>query len=529
MMTAESRPQQRADNRPAAESDSNPVSSLEQQGYNHVSSSAFVWTKWRLIFSLKALRKRIGIRRKRPQGRKGSDPTEESLSFTQIRRTDFNEFSSFDSMSSVMLDHSAARHKIAVRPPQRRRKTSAAGPRPPSETTKSASSLSSITTAVPSVVSSLFSTKNTWWKSGQAEQLVSLNDEENELLKKVGGHNEDEAKGLLYRSRSFRNSEAESKKNVPSSSSSAPASVVRRHSTAEASEETAKNIFKRCRDERNSESSGVASRTEGNDSSNVSEVEIKSCLNSNVIFKRSSPPVLTPESKLKQEQEAFSKAYNGTSVPGYFASTGTEEVNKRERFLTSIEHWTLANEGLKKSICNFGGLNSFSPLLETSLMMESSWNRSNSLDSICSSSFSAEVTKLLDDLNETAQLAFSDEGEDDVETVSADSKDDSMTGEESVNSHTTVDTQKDAENTEMEVHKSNPFVRKVATEDEDELENVNVREMRKVFLFPAAEENKLSCSKSCVNLSRSKDLEEKSFVKALVMKFDRISSQPSSL
>ena len=125
-----------------------------------------------------------------------------------------------------------------------------------------------------------------------------------------------------------------------------------------------------------------------------------------------------------------------------------------------------------------------------------------------------------------------------------------------------VDQMKKEEGSESPPASSSPVV--------DELENVNVREMRKIFLLPAAvgpeetergssSSSRLRESKSCASLvrpaihpmvarraaevaastaskeeisvlvARSAKAAEGSFVRALVMKFNQISAQPTSL
>lgn len=132
-------------------------------------------------------------------------------------------------------------------------------------------------------------------------------------------------------------------------------------------------------------SSGASPVPDRGDGDEDGSVEFKSCLNSNVIFRSSHAGGRSARGKLK----------NRTS---------------KERFLTSIEHWTLASEGLRRSICDLGADLSLAAADEVAT--EAGWSAGHqnggsssvgakdSLDP--SGSFGMEVSRLLEDLSQTA-------------------------------------------------------------------------------------------------------------------------------
>ena len=219
---------------------------------------------------------------------------------------------------------------------------------------------------------------------------------------------------------------------------------------------------------------------------NNTQYELKSTLNANVIFRRCktpSPQSTTPQSSISRT------TYN--------------TLNNKEKFLESIEHWTLANEGFMKSLWN---------LTEVKTMSEI-----GSMESLDSSMFMESVAL--------------------VEFDSEDDDEDLRSGSQGAISAVT---QCDAENTELEIAAKEQKQSLMCNYEQisDECENVNVREMRKVFLFfepvikvkVGAETSPNVNWKSCSDIRwKDDEVESASVVKALIMKFNDISSNPNSL
>ncbi len=411
-----------------------------------------MWRRWKLIFSLRALRQKVApstARKRRSQRR--PDAAEVAVaaataaataSSARNRRRSRRRTAAADDAASAtysMLDHSAARHKMAVRPPgQRRRKRRRTGG---NSNNNNNSNSNSTQRRRGDSLDRCSQCKEDHGDNGdrpitRPESLPS--EEEQILLEKVAVYRKDctyySSGGdlALNRSRSLavRKSEFVEKEEERRSSLTPCANVVRRHSSAE--QDAERFAFKRIqRDQKtdsassssaNNSDSNLPKREEGDGDSgggcgdddeedvkdlprssdvSLSPLEFKSTLNSNVIFRRASPSSLSCKTRTVRSDSS--------------ASTGCSRNNRtnrgRERFLTSIEHWTLANEGLRKSICDLSGVSRVLTAGEDGgnaaatrgcglIMSERAWSgkdededEDDSLDSICSSSFGLEVSR----------------------------------------------------------------------------------------------------------------------------------------
>ncbi len=454
------------------------------------------WKKWKLLFSLTALKNRVSGgkngKAKSKALRHVREPCwcevkarrrEERMNVKKSKKEDVFD-TLYSSAASSVLDHSAARHRIAVRPKKKQGRRNRGRHR--------------TVTSVKSLVKS------------QSEE-----DEDHRLLQSMALSNDH----VLNRSKSLH-----LVGNNPSANPSfqlsfsfilpnvtlpqlPPSVMIRRHSSASVASAPgaagADSGVHRTRCE---------SSIEGRE--NNEDVKFQSNLNSNVIFKR--------------------PASSTVAVPAQ--GSPTNAVRRHQRFLTSIEHWTLASEGLKKSIYDLGGLgNRFS-----GLAAECGWFRQqdvdNSLeDSIGNSSsagslFGEEVMRLLDDLGEVKDEGDNSRSSSGIASGGGNSEDEvnANVSPNSASSNGSYAHQCDAENTELEVI-NRVSQQKADDPKKDALENVNVRERRKVFILPGSPTTSPSCdrnvkSRSCDSIQAAAS---KSLVKALVMKFDQIETASS--
>jgi hypothetical protein len=224
-----------------------------------------------------------------------------------------------------------------------------------------------------------------------------------------------------------------------------------------------------------------------------------SSVNSNVTFRRYSPaPKQTSTAAEDDDGKRRSTSSSCSPLPMSSASSDGGSALAHKRFLTSVEHWTLANEGLRKSICNLG------PLwpLAASMLAESAWDDDDSELLFIDGDENIEryndmkeddICKILEDLSRAASEASA------VELPSTSSGRTSGQETESSSVGVTSDAQCEAGDSELEVRAEDRTVKltapsrmgaheEVKTERNDkpvdELENVNVREMRKIFIIP---------------------------------------------
>ncbi len=489
------------------------------------------WQRWRFILSLGALRRKVA-------GGSNSNSNNNNNSKKKWRKRRKEEFG-IQSLSHMGggLDHSAAKHKIAVRNRQPRRRKS-----------RGVSSSSNNNNSDGSSVISINS-DNLKGRSLGANETNSNRSNSNNSNTSV---NADIVRAVITSDSSIKSNDADSNNNSSSSNlnnlnrsyslksgssdgKNRKRDSFRRHSSVELEGTVSSSSNSNNNNNKDEltvlnfsseeEELEVRERGDGDscddDDDNKTVLEIKSCLNSNVVFRRPSP-------------------LSVRSAPN------NNNNNNKERFLTSIEHWTLANEGLKKSICDLSGASEV--LGDHKFLSSSFWTSSNdSLDSICS----GVVGRLLEDLNESASQV-------------AKSKSNSLTSSSSgVESDVTL--QRDAEDTEVVM--DTVLELKVLEDVEDALEKVNVREMRKIFLFSAEKKvmvkkcelselqiRPLRETRSFANIFLQNEIggknafisqeslmvenqssnrkvnnigQEGSFVRALILKFDRISNSSS--
>lgn len=226
--------------------------------------------------------------------------------------------------------------------------------------------------------------------------------------------------------------------------------------------------------------------------------------NANVTFGCSLP------SSWETHSAVFPSCFSSSSDSGNRTGESSRANNGHERFLSSIEHWTLANEGLKRAISNLNFTIHPNPTPQIFT--------SNSLESICSGLMNFEsMPSHLNSLAESSDclLLFS-RHPDQIESESA--QDDVGCGK------STCDGEK-----KVPVETSNEMM----TSKQDELEHVNVKEMRKLFLFtPISRTISPSFSAKNTNvgfLEYDHDFSElpRSFVKSIVMKFENSMSCPN--
>jgi hypothetical protein len=174
------------------------------------------------------------------------------------------------------------------------------------------------------------------------------------------------------------------------------------------------------------------------------------------------------------------------------AAPNTRECHAK--FLLSIESWTLANEGLKRSIFNLGNqVDSINPC--------ATLTRKGSLESLSSSTFATSSR------NEEADDAASSilDPEDDFCELSAPTPD-SDPNDEKPNEHGFVEA-------------SEPRVlHETCSTGDDELENICVRDLRRLYEAekPVAEAETDSRQEIAAR-------QQSSLVRAIVMKFDQLS------
>ncbi len=426
----------------------------------------FLLGKWKLLFSLKFLKRRrkrksVNLARDQEEIRlpefdfldefdddddDGAEittatPAEDSGVFIDRSGSSASASTATSSTSSAAaLSHAAAKHRIAVRPPAKRRPL-----------------------------------RNRNFRQPEEKDVLSVKSEDHVFDEIPFESGRNRRQDIFRRSKSLAVS--------PTATLSRAGSVVRRHSwcfpgTSTPVESTPATF------------SGlpVAKHRRARD-----DVEdLRSCVNANVIFRRC---------KTLQQRDSQSLTSISKSKSQRPNTTRYNTLNSKERFLVSIENWALANEGFRKSIWNLSGF------VEDARMNN---NNDFSLESMCSS--------LFDDLW-------------------AEDEDEAKSGHCSTTttqSHggVSIVTQCDVENTvqvEVPAQKSQPaFAVDDFDSDFDACENVNVREMRKVFLVIESAAKTLTKTNSCSNLIISGEREGQdasSIVKALIMKFNDISKK----
>ena len=425
-----------------------------------------MWKRWKFMFSLRALREKVAPSSKKKinsseakgNRRSSSRCPHEARQVSPL--VDSSSSAAACTSSSSMLDHSAARHRIAVRPPRQRSRTrnrrrgnnnnnnkqECRQQREVGNRNGEPSSSNNVNNGKAGGGRRKSNSGNVHKRrrnnddngdgdgdgGGRKKNRATdkkesvLSEEERALLDRLNKDRDDGVYGgslVLNRSRSLairRDGDL-----AAATAASSNTGVVRRHSIGAEERSAGFDRFERIsrqgeeedevegqlpslvstalskREEGDGDSGGGSASDAALPSSPSSPVEFRSSLNANVIFRRASPSVPAAGGNKKSSSRSRTVRSESAALSGRYRG--------RERFLTSVEHWTLANEGLRKSICDLSGV---SKVLVASgdcrqwwpglgLMSERAWGVGgqdgdgdyDSLDSICSSAFGMEVSR----------------------------------------------------------------------------------------------------------------------------------------